>query len=300
MIGVIKIKIAILTDIHGNSVALKEVIKDAEKNNVDEFLILGDLVADLPFGNETLAIIKGLTNKVLKGNKEQYLIEYDKEKYDWKNIQFRTIKFMYNELSKENIEYIKKLPHCMKLEYEGVKLLITHGSPKSVEEQIHQEDRQLLNYYTENLEEDVLIFGHTHDKMWYETINNKLVINAGCLGVCPYYVSQAEYVILDINNGKVDNIDLRLVKYDIEIIKKKIIESGILEEYNVLMNLTYNGINGNGLKRYEFFQDAKKLMLERNGKWYKDDAKGIFKYFKLFDDDIWISLAEKYKNYFVF
>ena len=41
-------------------------------------------------------------------------------------------------------------------------------------------------------------------------------------------------------------------------------------------------------------------MLERNGKWYKDDAKGIFKYFKLFDDDIWISLAEKYKNYFVF
>ena len=104
MIGVIKIKIAILTDIHGNSVALKEVIKDAEKNNVDEFLILGDLVADLPFGNETLAIIKGLTNKVLKGNKEQYLIEYDKEKYDWKNIQFRTIKFMYNELSKENID----------------------------------------------------------------------------------------------------------------------------------------------------------------------------------------------------
>lgn len=296
----VKIKVAILSDIHGNSVALREVIKDARQNNVNEFLVLGDLVNDLPFGNETLGIIKGLTDKVLKGNKEQYLIEYDQEKYDWSNIQFRTVKFMYNELSKENLEYIKKLPHCMTVEYEGVKLLIAHGSPKSVEEQLHQENRIQLNYYTENLDADALIFGHTHDKMWYETINNKLVVNAGCLGVSPYYVGMAEYVILNLENGKINNIDLRLVQYDIEEVKQKIIESGILLEDKVLMNLTYDGINGNGMVRYNFFKEAKEEMIKKNGKWYKDDAKGIYKYFKLFDDDIWISLAEKYKEYFVF
>lgn len=296
----VKIKVAILSDIHGNCVALNEVIKDAKENNVDEFLILGDLVCDLPFGNETLGIVKGLTDKVLKGNKEQYLIEYDKKHYDWKNIQFRTIKFMYNELTKENLEYIKKLPDCMSVKYEGVKLLIAHGSPKSVEEQLHQEDREKLNYYTENLDADALIFGHTHDKMWYEYINNKLVINAGCLGVSPYYTSLAEYVILDISNGKINNIDLRHVKYDLEIVKKKIIESGILSEDRVLMNLSFCGINGNGIVRYNFFKEAKELMLEKNGKWYKDDATGIFTYFKLFDDDIWLSLADKYKEYFVF
>lgn len=296
----VKIKVAILSDIHGNSVALREVIKDARQNNVNEFLVLGDLVNDLPFGNETLGIIKGLTDKVLKGNKEQYLIEYDQEKYDWSNIQFRTVKFMYNELSKENLEYIKKLPHCMTVEYEGVKLLIAHGSPKSVEEQLHQENRIQLNYYTENLDADALIFGHTHDKMWYETINNKLVVNAGCLGVSPYYVGMAEYVILNIEKGKINNIDLRLVQYDIEKVKQKIIESGILLEDKVLMNLTYDGINGNGMVRYNFFKEAKEEMIKKNGKWYKDDAKGIYKYFKLFDDDIWISLAEKYKEYFEF
>lgn len=146
----VKIKVAILSDIHGNCVALNEVIKDAKENNVDEFLILGDLVNDLPFGNETLEIVKGLTNKVLKGNKEQYLIEYDTEKYDWKNIQFRTVKFMYNELTRENIEYIKTLPHCMSVKYEGVKFLIAHGSPESVEEQLHQDDRERLNHYTQD------------------------------------------------------------------------------------------------------------------------------------------------------
>ena len=169
----VKIKIAILSDIHGNCVALREVIKDAQENNVDKFLVLGDLVNDLPFGNETLAIVKDLTDIVLKGNKEQYLIEYDTEKYNWKNIQFRTVKFMYNELTRENIEYIKTLPHSMSLEYEGVKLLIAHGSPESVEEQLHQDSREQLDYYTQNLNEDVLIVGHTHDKMWYENINGK-------------------------------------------------------------------------------------------------------------------------------
>ena len=296
----VKIKVAILSDIHGNCVALNEVIKDAKENNVDEFLILGDLVNDLPFGNETLEIVKGLTNKVLKGNKEQYLIEYDREKYNWENLQFRTVKFMYNELTKENLEYIKKLPHCMSVKYEGVKFLIAHGSPESVEEQLHQDDRERLNYYTQDLEADALIFGHTHDKMWYEYINNKLVLNAGCLGVSPYYNATAEYVILDISKRKINNIDLRHVKYDLEIIKQKIIESGILSQEKVLMNLSFCGINGNGIIRHYFFKDAKEQMLERNGKWYRDDAKGIYKYFKLFDDDIWLGLAEKYKDYFVF
>lgn len=95
----IKIKVAVISDIHGNSVALKAVIKDAEQNNVEDYVFLGDLVNDLPFGNETLEIVRNISNKVLKGNKEQYFIEYDKEQYDWKNIQFKTVKFMYHELS---------------------------------------------------------------------------------------------------------------------------------------------------------------------------------------------------------
>ena len=80
----VTIKVAIISDIHGNSVALKEVLKDAKLNNVDEYIFSGDLVNDLPFGNETLEMVKNTSDKVLKGNKEQYLIEFEEEKYDWK------------------------------------------------------------------------------------------------------------------------------------------------------------------------------------------------------------------------
>ena len=226
--------------------------------------------------------------------------KYEEEHYNWDNIQFKNTRFMYNELSIENREYIKTLPHCMKLEFEGVKILVAHGSPKSVEELLNRWNRELIEGYVENLEEDVLIFGHTHEKMWYENIKSKLVINAGCAGVSPYYVGKAEYVILTINNGKVEDIDLRLIEYDIEKVKQKIVESGILEEDKVLMNLTFCGINGNGQARSDFFKEAKQAQLERSGKWYQDGAKGIYTYFKLYDDDIWTGLAKKYENYFVF
>ena len=66
------------------------------------------------------------------------------------------------------------------------------------------------------------------------------------------------------------------------------------------MNLTYCGINGNGEVRYNFLKEAKEIMLERNIRLNKKVEKGIYSYFKLYDDDIWLGLAEKYKKYFVF
>lgn len=296
----VTIKVAIISDIHGNSIALKEVLKDAKNNNVDDYIFSGDLVNDLPFGNETLEIVKSTSDKVLKGNKEQYLIEFEEEKYDWDNIQFKNTRFMYNELTEENKAYIRSLPHCMHLEYEGVKLLVAHGSPKSVEELLNHRFKDLIEKYVDEIDADALIFGHTHEAMWYEYINGKLVLNAGCAGVSPHYIGKAEYVILSINNGKIENIDLRLVDYDIEKVKQKIIESGILKEDKVLMNLTFCGINGNGQARSEFFREAKNVQLERSGKWYQEGAKGIYAYFKLYDDDIWLNLGKKYEKYFVF
>ena len=301
----IKIKVAIISDIHGNSVALKEVLKDAEKNNVNEYVFLGDLVNDLPFGNETLIMVRKYSDKILKGNKEQYLIEYEKYKKEWENSevgnrQFSNIKFMYNELTEENREFIRNLSYCLEVRYDGVKILFAHGSPQSVEEQLHRHKRELLDLYTKDLNADALIFGHTHEPAWYEYMNGKLLINAGCSGVSPYYSGKAEYVIIEIENKTIKNIELKLVDYDIELVKKKIIESGILNVDNVLMNLTYCAISGKGEIRHNFFKEAKSMMIEKYGSVIRENSKGIYKYFKLYDDEIWIGLAEKYKKYFCF
>lgn len=296
----IEIKVAIISDIHGNSVALREVLKDAEANKVDDYVFLGDLVNDLPFGNETLAMIRAKSDKVIKGNKEQYLIEYEKYNYDWPNLQFKNIKFMYNELTKENLDYVRNLPQTMTVEFEGVKVLLSHGSPKSIEEQLKHQYMDVLHEYAKDLKEDVLLFGHTHEQMWYENMDGKLLLNAGCCGVSPHYVAKAEYVIMEFKDGKVTDIDLRLVDYDLEEVKKKIIESGILDGDKVLMNLTYCAISGYAMERYYFLKEAKNIRQERKERLGLKDEKGIYSYFRLYDDDIWLGLADKYKEYFIF
>lgn len=279
---------------------MEEVLKDAEKNNVDEYVFLGDLVNDLPMGNETLEIVKSRTDYVLRGNKEQYFIELEDEGYNWPNVQFRNTLFMFNELSETNKAYIRHLPISMSLEFDGYKILFCHGSPTSVEELLYVDNNEVLDHYTKELEEDALIFGHTHERMWERYINNKLVINAGCCGVCPYYIGTAEYVILTIEEGEMKQVELKRVKYDIEEVKNQIIKSGILEHDKVLMNLTYGSISGKGKMRHKFLMACKTEMVNRYGKTYQDDAKGIYTYFRLYDDDIWLETAESFQDEFTF
>lgn len=291
----IKIKVAVISDIHGNIVALNQILKDCKENNVDEYVFTGDLMNDLPFGNEVLDIVKDLTKYVVRGNKEEYLIEYDKKHFKWDNLQFKNAIFMYNNLKKENLEYVKNLPLKLSLKFEDVSLLLCHGSPIAVEDKIHEEDNDKMIKFTKTLKEDILLFGHTHQSIWYKKVNGKWFINAGCAGVSPYNVSKAEYVILDIKANDL-KIEKRLVDFDVKLLKDLIIKSGILNGDKVLMSLTYGAITGKGQIRENFFKEGKELMLEKNKKLYKDDATGIFKYFKLYDDDIWMGLYSKYKN----
>ena len=77
-----EIKVAVISDIHGNIVALNEIIKDAKNRKVDGFIASGDLVNELPFGNEVIDKLKEINALAIKGNKELYFIEYEEEKTD--------------------------------------------------------------------------------------------------------------------------------------------------------------------------------------------------------------------------
>ena len=70
----------------------------------------------------------------------------------------------------------------------------------------------------------------------------------------PFYIGEAEYVILEINNGKIENVELKLIDYDINIVKEKIKKSKILEEDTVLMNLSFCAISGKGSIRQNFLK----------------------------------------------
>ena len=77
--------------------------------------------------------------------------------YTWKNIQFQNTVFMYNELTKENLNLVCNLPEKLSIEIFGTSLKIVHGSPKSVVEQIHEKDKELIDKYAKELQEGIEI-----------------------------------------------------------------------------------------------------------------------------------------------
>jgi len=129
-------------------------------------------------------------------------------------------------------------------------------------------------------------------------MNGKTIINAGCSGISAVNIRGAEYIIVTVENGKF-TVEERLVNFEPEKLKDKILKCGILEKDKVLMNLVYLHLVGRPDIKADFYHEAKDKMIERNRKLYRDDAKGIYKYFKLYDDDIWLELTEKYKQFFI-
>lgn len=71
-------KIAIISDIHGNLEALKATLKDIKKRNVDKIICLGDMIAKGVHPRECIKLVRENCEVVLQGNCDIYFaIEHE-------------------------------------------------------------------------------------------------------------------------------------------------------------------------------------------------------------------------------
>lgn len=72
--------IAVLSDIHGNYIALEKCIEYAKIRDIRTFIFLGDYVGELAYPEKTMKIIYDMSAKYechfIRGNKENYWIDY--------------------------------------------------------------------------------------------------------------------------------------------------------------------------------------------------------------------------------
>ena len=76
MTGKSSITYAVLSDIHGNLPALEAVIDDVSRAGASRFLVAGDLFSGVPFPLEVYHCLQTLDAVIIKGNGEEYLIDY--------------------------------------------------------------------------------------------------------------------------------------------------------------------------------------------------------------------------------
>jgi putative phosphoesterase len=248
-------KIALIGDIHGNLYALKAVLKDAEKNNIEEIIYLGDYVMDGPQPNEVIDIVKNNNLVAINGNKENTLLSWNKslKPYD----QFATASWTYNELAGKSYDYIKSLHDEETINIEGHTIKCRHNpSYWHIEE----------NWFTvadtdemfENMTTDIEIFAHSHFQL-YEKRDGKHIINPGAVGMPIDGDNRSHYAIIEINSNFVD-VEFRKVKYDINEYQKSFIESDIISECKywskAVMSIAQSGDN----YQFKFVKYANEMM----------------------------------------
>lgn len=290
-------KVAVLSDIHGNVVALEEAIKDASLQGVEQYIVLGDLITDLPFTDEVIDMVKMLTPYVIKGNREEYLLNYELTKEDekWKTIQNNSVCCYYHHLRKDNLEYIRNLKEELFLEIEGVKIKAVHASPDSVTELVYFNTPRMEEIF-ESLQENILVYGHNHNVAEYQTKNGKVIAQVGTLGIHNNEIGKPQYTILNCENGQV-TLEIRTLEYDIEKLKEKIIEAGgLYPEARIWQNLNFlTLVKGRDIRR-DFCKQAKEKMRVK----YKGEYPNqINEHFESFDDDIYKEVAKEFEPYFL-
>lgn len=233
-------RLAVISDIHGNLEAFQEVLEDMERCRKDYVVCLGDMVGYGPEPEEVVRLIREKNIPTVLGNHELALLE---PRYlDWFNPLCRiSLQKTKTLLSSDSLRFIRTLENHLQLG-EG---LFVHGvPPDSVMTYLYELSNEDLVSLFQQRPEKKFFVGHTHDLLLKAYIDEgltsrpltrerlpfkpgqKVLVNVGSVGQPRDGTNQAKYVIWD---QEAETLEVRFVSYDISRTVQKILALGLPE-----------------------------------------------------------------------
>ena len=222
-------KIALLSDIHGNTTALEAVLGDAKRAGVEEYWLLGDVLMQGTGRRHLLNLLEELPITVqILGNWEDSLWRAMKGMLDPSRASHRYLmrhcQYILEEIRPEEIEAMQSLPMQVHREVSGLRVGITHHLPDKNwgRELIHIGDQKDFDRLVTNPPCDLAVYGHIHQQFFRYGSGGELILNPGSIGQ-PFFLQanlrkdlRAMYAILEFDESGLKDVDFRRVSYDIE------------------------------------------------------------------------------------
>jgi predicted phosphodiesterase len=227
-------RLALISDIHGNLVALDAVLEDIRHQDVDEIICLGDVAAIGPQPKETLGRLREIGCQVVMGNSDAELLQLESSYRSGRDqVDRRTqevVSWCRSQLLAEDLSYIRSFPPTVERSLgPDVTLLCFHGSPRSYNDMIMWTTLAAeLDQMVTAVQAMVLAGGHTHVQM-VRRHRDMMIVNAGSVGL-PYdknpwsgevpqeeirFAEWAEYALVTYREGSL-GVELRRVELDLE------------------------------------------------------------------------------------
>ncbi|MBT7914050.1 metallophosphoesterase family protein, partial [Candidatus Bathyarchaeota archaeon] len=222
-------RIAIISDIHGNGVALGSVLNDLESEHIDRIISLGDIATDGPQPREVIAQLKTLNSSVVMGNMDAWILDPPPRKERIRPIE--EIQYWgVSQLSPDDLDYLRTFRVTVEMSLDKTTdLLCYHGSPQTNERGIGSTtpdedlEQMLAGHHA-----TVLAGGHTHRQM-LRRHGDMTILNPGTVGAPmpqndrEHHPNQerhpmwAEYSIVD-SRDNILRIELRRVPIDVNLL----------------------------------------------------------------------------------
>lgn len=180
-------KIAALSDIHGNLAALDAVLNDAHRHGADVTVNLGDILSGALYPSQTADRLMSLGLPTIKGNHERQLLSGDPSRMGLSD------RFANFSLRDDQLAWIRDLPSTLRLAED---ILLVHGTPDSD-----------LSYFLETVTEhgcrvatpdevesragdansaSLILCGNTHLQRAMRLDDGRLIVNPGSVGLQAY------------------------------------------------------------------------------------------------------------------
>ena len=243
-------KIAVISDIHGNLEALNAVLSDMEVYRVDRMVCLGDLIGYGPDPEAVVGKVANLGMLCLQGNHEAAL--QSEKALAWLNFLARENNIATKALlSEKSLAYCASLPLSLALEGGW----FVHGCPPdSMLKYLYMLSDADIAKMVKKTNETRIFVGHTHDLQLVTVAKGKVtrtkllegpialddnktyLVNVGSVGHPRDGNGKAKYVIWDTSHG---TIETRGVSYPAELTAEKIIARGFPRAYAICISPSF-------------------------------------------------------------
>jgi putative phosphoesterase len=225
-------RVAVVTDIHGNLPALEAAFAWIDGNGIDEVYCGGDLVGYGPRPNEVCRLIEDRRIPTIYGNYD-WAIARDEEdcgcayvdKHD-REIGQLSVDWTLANTDQRSKDFMRELPFDRRFELAGKRVRLVHGSPRKVNEYLFEDKPQkTFERIAAGADSDVLLFGHTH-KPWVHEYGGVLFVNCGSIGKPKDGDPRGCFALLAENGDDIE-VELVRVDYDADAVAGEMRERGL-------------------------------------------------------------------------
>lgn len=222
-------RVALISDLHGNELALEAVLAELKRTGIDQLICLGDVATLGPRPREVLARLRDLGCLCILGNHDEFLLDAELiRKYSEFPPVIAAVDWCRDELSGAELDFVRTFQPTAELPLEGdATLSLFHGTPRShMEDLLATTAPETLDDMLSGRRATVLAGGHTHIQMLRQH-RGMLIVNPGSLGLPfrefvdhqpPTVMDHAEFAVIDSTRAGV-RVELGRVALDRRALK---------------------------------------------------------------------------------